>query len=206
MNMILEDLMTTRVVDLMMMMIRWSWWIQGGVDLDDLPDDDHWQEGGLTCQQAAWEGSSGCVPAQHTGANTSKHWRCRYRTIHTNTELGVNTTPTDEHYQHKSNTMVSEYYIYQDRPFLMHKTTRMPESKAIDHLNHTHVLLSNTNNRECFDPSDSQYKRRTKQYNVACCHRLWPHLPRETTGIPAHWLSFISAVQIFMGNYNSDIF
>ena len=118
------------------------------------------------------------------------------------TELGVNTTPTDEHYQHKSNTMVSEYYIYQDRPFLMHKTTRMPESKAIDHLNHTHVLLSNTNNRECFDPSDSQYKRRTKQYNVACCHRLWPHLPRETTGIPAHWLSFISAVEIFMGNYN----
>ena len=122
------------------------------------------------------------------------------------TELGVNTTPTDEHYQHKSNTMVSEYYIYQDRPFLMHKTIRMPESKAIDHLNHTHVLLSNTNNRECFDPSDSQYKRWTKQYNVACCHRLWPHLPRETTGIPAHWLSFISAVQIFMGNYNSDIF
>ena len=120
--------MTTRVVDLMMMMIRWSWWIQGEVDLDDLPDDDHWQEGGLTCQQAAWEGSSGCVPAQHTGANTSKHWRCRYRTIHTNTELGVNTTPTDEHYQHKTNTMVSEYYIYQDRPFLMHKTTRMPES------------------------------------------------------------------------------
>ena len=122
------------------------------------------------------------------------------------TELGVNTTPTDEHYQHKTNTMVSEYYIYQDRPFLMHKTTRMPESQAIDHLNHTQVLLSNTNNRECYDPSDSQYKRWTKQYNVACCHRLWPHLPRETTGIPAHWLSFISAVQIFMGNYNSDIF
>ena len=49
------------------------------------------------------------------------------------TELGVNTTPTDEHYQHKSNTntMVPEYYIYQDRPFLMHKTTRMPKSKAI---------------------------------------------------------------------------
>ena len=74
------------------------------------------------------------------------------------TELGVNTTPTDEHYQHKSNTMVPEYYIYQDRPFLMHKT----ESKAIDHLNHTHVLLSNTNNRECFDPSDSQYIRPNK--------------------------------------------
>lgn len=121
--------MTTRVVDLMMLMkmilinTRWGWlgWSARWWSLT--------RRGPLTCQ-AAWEGSSGCVPAQHTGANTSKHWRRRYRTIHT-IHRGVNTTPTDEHYQHKSNTMVSEYYIYQDRPFLMHKTTRMPQSKAI---------------------------------------------------------------------------
>ena len=49
------------------------------------------------------------------------------------TELGVNTTPTDEHYQHKSNTntMVPECYIRVKIAHFWWTKQQMPESKAI---------------------------------------------------------------------------
>ena len=157
--------MTTRVVDLMMMMIRWSWWIQGGVDLDDLQDDDHWQEGGLTCQQAASQPNTQVLTRPSTeGADTEQY--TQYTEVLTRPPLmnTINTNPTPiPWYQSTTYIKIAHFWC-----------TKQPECQ---NQSHTHVLLSNTNNRECFDPSDSQYKRRTKQYNVACCQRWWPHLP-----------------------------